>query len=103
MYIYIYTPPISQSFNGHLRSEGERWVFARPSLDIINLKEVVSDTWSLFAWALFNVAPKKKDHFVNIEEARVSNDLFRKAQFVQVNYVEGGSLKRTFFLGGNFF
>ena len=63
----------------------------------------MSDTWSLFAWALFNVAPKKKDQVVNIEEARVSNDLFRKAQFVQVNYVEGGSLKRTFFLGGNLF
>ena len=44
----------------HLVTEGERWVFARPSLDIINLKEVVSDAWSLFAWALFNVAPKKK-------------------------------------------
>ena len=41
---------------------------------------------------------KKEDHVVNIEEARVSNDLFRKAQFVQVNYVEGGSLKRIFFV-----
>ena len=43
---------------------------------------------------------KKEDHVVNIEEARVNNDLFRKAQFVQVNYVEGGSLKRIFLLDG---
>jgi hypothetical protein len=87
--------------HGRSVTEGERWVFARPSLDIINLKEVVSDAWSLFAWALFNVAPKKKrDHVVNIEEARVNNDLFRKARFVQVNYVEGGSLKRIFLLDG---
>ena len=57
--IATWGPQLFYSY-GHLRSEGERWVFARPSLDIINLKEVVSDTWSLFAWALFNVAPKKK-------------------------------------------
>ena len=43
---------------------------------------------------------KKEDHVVNIEEARVNNDLFRKARFVQVNYVEGGSLKRIFLLDG---
>jgi hypothetical protein len=62
-----------------LVTKGERWVYARPSLDIINLTEVVSDAWSLFAWALFNVAPRKKeDHVVNIEEARVNNDLFQK-------------------------
>ena len=46
---------------------------------------------------------QKENHVVNIEEARVSNDLFRKAQFVQVNYVEGGSLKRTFFRVETFF
>ena len=50
--------------------------------------------------ALQCCAKKKEDHAVNIEEARVSNDLFRKAQFVQVNYVEGGSLKRFFFVWG---
>ena len=60
----------------------------------------MSDAWSLFARALFNVVPKKKKIVVNIEEARVSNDLFRKAQFVQVNYVEGGSLKRILLLDG---
>ena len=50
--------------------------------------------------ALQCCAKKKEDHVVNIEEARVNNDLFRKARFVQVNYVEGGSLKRIFLLDG---
>ena len=40
----------------------------------------------------------KKKHAVNMEEARVSNYLFRKGTIFQINYVGDGSLKRIVFL-----
>ena len=42
---------------------------------------------------------KTRNHVVNIEVARVSNYLFGKAHIFQVNYVEGGSLKLSLFVG----
>ena len=74
----------------------------KPSLDIINLKEVVSDAWSLFAWALFNVAPRKKKKIMSstLKRPVSTTTFFRKTRFGQVNYVEGGSLKRILLLDG---
>ena len=63
----------------------------RTSLDIVNLKEVVFDAWSLLPCPPSML--DGKNLVLNIEEARISNYLFQKGADFQVNYVEGGSLK----------